>query len=259
MMKNPITLNFLLFIGFLVIGYSVSTKFYHSDFGEISNASILMTTGGSKSIQSLNNGQRNILLIGVNTINASEAQLESLWLVTNLSSDSILRMLPIFPSGNETISDFEYNLYRSFKLEKQNGNLALDQQFIRVLEENNYWWSGYFVIDHVAMKKFMNLLGKADDNGEIIYRVQLIEEIPEAIEDPKKAFSIQLAIMQIACQRLAGLSQNPDLSQVIMLSPTHLLTDLDLYQFRTEWKKLFSDEHNPNCMFPTLEQSWIDN
>jgi len=259
MMKNPITMNFLLFIGFLVIGYSVSTRFYQPEYSAESSPSSLMISRSSNPIQSLNSGQRNILLIGVNTIEPSEAQLESLWLVTNLPSDSTLHMFPIFPSGNETISDFEVQLYRSFKLDKKNGRLTLGQDFIKTLEENNYWWSGYFVSDHVAMTEILNIIGEAGENRTATFGDQFILESPEGNNNPQKTFSIQLALMQSACQILSGLSQNPDLRQVFSLSPTHLLTDLDFNQFLIEWDTLLSNQQSPNCKFPTLEISRVDN
>jgi len=258
-MRNPIIMNFLLFISFLVIGYSVSTRFYQSDYDGVSNSYSLMATRSSNSIQSFNNGQRNILLIGVNNIDITKAHLVSLWLVTNLSHDSNLQMFPIFPSGNETISDFENHLLRSFKLDNLNGNQILGQDFIKLLKENNFWWSGYIVIDHVAAMEILNILGEADENGEIISGNQRNHEIPEVSDNPQKAFAIQLAHIRTACQGLSGLSPNPDLQQLLLLSPTHLITDLDLNQLLLEWNILLRNQQTPNCKFPTLEISRIDN
>jgi hypothetical protein len=257
--KNTITLNFILFISFLVVGYSVSTKFYHSDYIGLSKASSLMITSSSNSIKSLNNGQRNILLIGVNSIGTSETQLESIWLVTYLPSDPTLRMFPVFPAGNETFSDFENQLYQSFDLDNTNDGLVLGQEFNKVLENNNFWWSGYFILDHVAMTEVLNLFKETAVKGEISSKKQLIQEIPQAIDDPRKAFSIQLAIMQTACKKLSGLTQNPDWSLVTPLIPTHILTDMDFHQFMLEWEASFSSGQSPTCRFPTLELSGIDN
>jgi len=254
-MRNPIIMNFLLFIGFLVLGYSVSTRFYQSDYDDLFNSSGLVVTTSSYSIQSLNNGQRNILLIGVNTIDINKAQLESLWLVTYLPTDSNIQMLPIFPSGNGAVSDFENHLLRSFKLDNMNGNPILDQDFIKLLKNNNFWWSGYIVIDHVAAMEILSILGKVNENGEIISGDQLNNEHSEVIDNPQKAFAIQLALMQTACHGLSGLSPNPDLQQLLLLSPTHLITDLDLNQLLLEWKTLLLNQQIPNCKFPTLEIS----
>src|SRR4030043_1883971 len=177
-MKNPITMNFLLFIGFLVIGYSVSTRFYNPKYGALSNPSSVSLTKTVNSIPSLDNGQRTILLIGVNTLDPFKAKLESLWLVTNLPPDTTLQFLPIIKTGNETNSDFEGRLYSSFKLDKKNGNLTLSQDFIDLLKKNNYWWSGYFVIDHFAVVGMINSVGNSEDNEKAI------SGDPSVIENP---------------------------------------------------------------------------
>lgn len=258
-MKNQSLLNFLIFTCFLVIGYSVSTRFYRSDYGSLPDTANLMTTRSSISIQSLNNGQRSILLIGVDSIDTSKPHLESLWLVTYLPSDSTLRMFPVYPTGKESISNFEEQLHHSFAFNSNNGNLNLGHDFIKTLEENNYWWSGYFIFDHVALIKMLNHLGKLGINGQIISENQAIQEFSEAVNDPQNAFSTQLAIVQTACQKLAGLKENPDWSKITSLITTHILTDLDIPQFMMEWEASLSSQPSPNCMFPTLEISRIDN
>jgi len=258
-MRNPIIMNFLLFIGFLVIGYSVSTRFYQSDYDDLSNSYSLGVTRSSNSIQSLNNGQRNILLIGVNTIDINRAQLESLWLVTNLPPNSNLQMLPIFPPGDGVVTDFENHLLRSFKLDNKNGNPILNMDFIKILKKNNFWWSGYIVIDHVAAMEILNILGTANENEEIIPGDHLNQEHSDVIDNPQKAFTIQLALMQTACHGLSRLSPIPDLQQLLILRPAHLITDLDLNQLLLEWKTLLLNQQMPNCKFPTLEIPRIDN
>jgi hypothetical protein len=258
-MRNPIIMNFSLFIGFLIIGYSVSTRFYQPDNDGFSNSYSLTETRTINSIQSLNNGQRNILLIGVNTMDITKAQLEGVWLVTYLPDNSYLKMLPISPSGNGTVSDFEDHLVRSFNLDNKNGDPILDQDFLKLLKENNFWWSGYIVIDHVAAMKILNILGEADEYGEIISGDQINHKNPEVIDNPQKAFAIQIAFMQAACHGLSGLTLNPDLQQIILLSPTHLISDLNLNQLLLEWKSILLNQQMPNCKFPTLEISRNDN
>ena len=150
MMKNQSVLNLFFFTCFLVLGNFISTRIYHSGFNHISDVSRLITIKNTKPIQSLNNGQRIILLIGVNSIEAPKPQLESLWLVSYLPSDSTLHLLPIFPSRNGGFSDFEEKLYRSFDITGLSGN-SLSENFKNILKENNFWWSGYIIYDHTVL------------------------------------------------------------------------------------------------------------
>ena len=258
-MKNPITMNFLLFIGFLVIGYSVSTRFYNPKYGALSNPFSVSLTKNVNSIPSLDNGQRTILLIGVNSLDPVKAELENLWLVTNLPPDTTLQFLPIIKTGKETNSDFEDRLYSSFKLDKKNGNLILSQDFIDLLKVNNYWWSGYFVIDHFAVEGMFNSLVKAAVNGEVISADHSDIEIPESINNPQNTYSIELTLLQTTCQRLSRISHTPDMFNMFFLDPKHLLTDLDRNEIVIEWNAFLSNGHSPNCNFPTLEIAQNDN
>jgi hypothetical protein len=258
-MKNPITMNFMLFISFLVIGYSVSTRFYHPENSDSYNPSRMMFSTSLSSIRSLENGQRNFLVIGVNTLDPFEAKLESLWLVTNLPPDPTLQFLPIYNVGNETESDFETHLYRIFKIEKKNDKLVLAADFMEVLKENNYWWSGYIVIDNVGMEEIINKLGKVNENVEFFSANQSINEDLAIMGNPQNSFSIDLALMQTSCQFLSGFSQNPELLNYLLLDSDHVTTDLDRNQLLLEWNAISSDDQRLNCRFPTLELTFLGN
>ena len=251
-MKNPITMNFLLFIGFLVIGYSVSTRFYNPKYGVLSNPYNLSLIKTVNSIQSLDNGQRTFLLIGVNTLDPFKAKLESLWLVTNLPPDTTLQFLPIIKTGKETNSDFEDRLFNSFKLDKKSGNVILSQDFIDLLKLNNYWWSGYFVIDHIAVTGMINSIGNSEENEKAVSGDHSYNEIPENINSLQNTNSMDLTLFQMTCQTLSKISNTPDSFNLFLLDPV-LLTDLDRNEIVTEWNAFLSNGRRLKCGFPTLE------
>lgn len=258
-MKNPITMNFLLFIGFLVIGYSVSTRFYNPKYGAAFNPSHVSIIKNVNSIQALDNGQRTFLLVGVNTLDPIKAELESLWLVTNLLPDTTLQFLPIIKTGNETNSDFEDQLFNSFKLDKKNGKLILSQDFIDLLKLNNYWWSGYFVIDHIAIAGMINSIGNSVDNEKAISGDHSRNENLENIYSLQNTNSMDLTLFQTFCHILSKISKTPDSFNTFLLDPNHLLTDLDRNEIVTEWNAFLSKGLRHNCSFPTLEIAQIDN
>jgi len=257
-MKNHSILNFLVFTCFLLVGYTVSTRFYQAEYGILPSKIRLVTIGSQNSIETMNNGQRSILLISASSIDTSNPQLESIWLVTYLTSDTTLRLLPVFPTGDEPISDFQKQLNHSFNLNKNNGTYLLDQEFIKLLEDNNYWWSGYLIFDEVALSKIYNLLGSIEMNGKEISGEQALKELPEVLDDPHAAFSSQVAILRSACHKFMEFNHNPDMSQIISLLPNHIFTSLDFNQLQTELETLYSSEHNLTCRFPTLEITRIE-
>jgi hypothetical protein len=258
-MRNPVITNFLLFIGFLVVGYSISTRFYTSDYSGLSNTYYIRLTRSSNSIQTLDNGQRNILLIGVNSIDITKARLESIWLLTSLPQTSTIQMFPIYPSKNSTVSDFEKHLLLSFKLENNSGKPVLDQDLINFLKENNFWWSGYIVFDHVAGDQFLNLLSEGDQNGYTNLKHQINEDYSEATFSHQKAFELQLSLMRTVCHGLSGLSPNSDLEKVFLFSPAHLFSDMDLNEVFLEWSNEIQDNKIPKCLFPTQVNTQVNN
>jgi hypothetical protein len=217
----------------------------------------LVATGSQNSIETMNNGQRSILLINATSLNKPNPHLESIWLATYFTTDTTIQLLPIFPAGTQPISDFEEQLDHSFNLDKQNGALILDQDFINVLKNSNYWWSGYIVFDEVAMTKIFNLIGGIDLNGRTLTGEQVVEEFSMLLDNPQEAYSSRIALLQSACHKFQEITPDPDMPQLISLLPNHFITDLDSSQLQTEMQSLYSTTRKPTCKFPTLEISQV--
>jgi hypothetical protein len=252
MMKNQTILNLFFFTCFLVVGNFLSTRIYHSGYNQITDASRLLTIKNIKPIQTLNNGQQIILLIGVDSLAAAKPKLESLWLVSYLPSDATLHLLPIFPSRNGIFSDFEKKLNRAFDITAISGN-SLSADFRNILKENNFWWSGYIIYDHASLMELFKDFNKENIDKQILSIDQAIQALSGVNDDPEKAFSAQFAIIQTSCQKMSEVSQISDWSPVISLITDHVVTDLDNSQFFQEWEVKLSSPQNLDCRFPTME------
>lgn len=256
-MNKPFSFSFLFFTCFLVIGYSVSTVVYRAD-DEASTAISKGMKPEVDAIQALDNGQRSILLIGVDAIHNSNPKLTSLWLATYLPPDMNIHLLPIFPAGNKTISEAEIHLYRSFGLSRENGNLVPGEEFLKVLEENNYWWSGYFVFDQFAQSKVLSFLSGDEASSSETDGLTGTGGSVDVVDDHQKAFTDQLAMIQSVCQNMAGFSQDPDWLLISSLIPDHVLTDLNIHQLNSEWETTLSNGRHTSCRFPTLQVTRVD-
>lgn len=256
-MKNPITMNFILFISFLIIGYSVSTKFYHPSYAFSSGSSLSISTN-SNSIQSLKNGQHTFMLILVDTLDPDTANLESIWLITNLPPEATLQVFPIYPTSSGSITAFEDQLLHCFKLDNKNDRLTIDQITIKFLEENNYWWSGYFIIESDSLSEILDTLTPTLDFGVITVKDEYVSDQHGKENDPQNIFSYQLAQMQTICNRLSEISQTSSSISDILTNRKNLATNLEPAQLETELKKLISTKQQLNCTFPTLEISQIN-
>jgi len=257
-MKNQTVLNLIFFTCFLVIGNLISTRIYHSSSNHIPDVSRLITINNTESNQTLNNGQHSILLIGVDALDTPKPQLESVWLVSYLPSDSTLHVLPIFPSRNVVLSDFEKKLYQTFDITEISSN-SLSENFNNFLKENNFWWSGYIIFDHTALLELSNDYSKENIFKQNMSMDQAIQALTTVNDDPEKAFSAQLAIIQTACQKMSGIKQIKDWSPIISMIPDHVVTDLGINQFIKEWDVKLSPLHTLHCRFPTLEIPKNDN
>jgi hypothetical protein len=256
-MKNHSLQFFAIFICSLVAGYTLSTRFYPSDFNLLRSSLRVVTAQDKKSIDALSTGQRSLLIISVSSLKALDPHLESVWLATYLPTGSDLRLLSIYPTGIQPISDFEAQLIQSFGLDKKAGQLVLDQDFISALENDNYWWSGYIVLDEVAMAGIFDVLGGLEMKGQTLSGEQVISELPDALEQPGAAYSFQIAMLQSACKQFARFTSDADLSQVSLLLHRHMFTNLQSDQLKTEFQSLMASERHTACKFPMLEKSQI--
>jgi hypothetical protein len=256
-MRNHSLLFFTLFICSLVVGYTFSARFYPSDLNFFTSSLRVVTAQDQKSIDTLSTGQRSFLLIGVSSLNTLKPNLESAWLATYLPTGSDVRLLSIYPTGNKPISDLEAQIIQSFGLDKKNGQLILNQDFQNVLVAKNYWWSGYIILDEVAMADISDLLGGIDMQGQILTGNQIITKLADVLDQPKEAYAFQIAMLQSICKQFSHLSSNADLSQVGTVLHHHIVTDLRSDQLRTEFQSFMAGEHQPTCKFPMLEKSQI--
>lgn len=252
-MKNFNLLYFIIFILALITGYLISTQFTFQDLDSQSPSLQILSAHAQNSIQTMDNGQLSILLVGSSAIQAQDVHLESIWLLTYLPSDTIIRLLPIFPSGRQAISDFDKRLEQSFQVEKSRGTFTLGQEFITALEAKNYWWSGYIVFDDMALGKMIDLVGGIELKGKILSGEQVLQELPEAVNEPDEAYISQMSILRSICRKISPYAQRHDLTQLGALIPKHVLTDLDLGQLQGEWQSLYSERQAPVCSFPMLD------
>jgi hypothetical protein len=256
-MKNHYLLFFTLFVCSLVAGYIFSARFYPSDFNLFDSSLRVVSAQENKPIESLSTGQRSILLITTSSLNTVNSNLESVWLITYLPSSSDIRLLSIFPTGHQPISDLEAQLVNSFEMNKKNGKLALDQDFLEILAAENYWWSGYLVMDEIGLAGVLDLFGGIEMRGHSLSGDQVISELPDASAQPGDAYSYQIAMLQSACKQFSRSASSIDLSQIHSLLSRHIFTDMLSDQLKTEYQSLLAGERQPTCKFPMLEKSQI--
>jgi len=223
----------------------------------LSGPVVKVTTEHQEAIASLDNGQRSLLLVAASTITGTSPHLEGLWLATYFPTDTTIQFMPIYAAGNNTLSSLEQQLELTFQIDQTGSTPRLGEEFLRLLEENNYWWSGYIVFDEVSLAKATQQTGDVAPNGKAVTDTAASKASLRALEDPLDGYSSQVALLQSMCRQI-NTGTAPGVAQWISLIPSHILTDLDASQLQVEWETLASNPPDRTCRFPTLEISRVE-
>ena len=125
-------LTFLVFIG---LGFTVGSNIWDNNATQI-ETSLPKTI--PEPLLSLPDGERILLLAGVDHVNTNHPQLQSLWLLTYYLEDAPIQFLPIYPSGINPPTALERTLIDSFSLVNDNGLLRLPT----AAEARTFWHDG---------------------------------------------------------------------------------------------------------------------
>ncbi len=196
-------------------------------------------------------------MIASSSVSSSTPNLEAVWLASYIAGDNNIRWLPILPSGDRSISVLERNLSDAFSLEIKDGNINISEDFLKVLEDNNYWWSGYIVLEEHSLVQVLRQLGRIEVNGYTFTTNQVMEQLPIDLGNPQAAYEAQTAVLQSACRKLSQILNQTTWPQNFPNFPQNLITDLDTELLRAEISSMVASNQQLTCRFPMLEISGI--
>ena len=125
-----IFLMFGIFIGFMVGGILAASAV--TGTGGTTNPAVLVPGIKLDSSGAAPNGQRNILLIGVDQLDNATPHLEGLWLLMNVAASNQITLLPLYPAtpGKEVMDPAQ--LISRFHLDS---NGYPDTDFLSIIQE----------------------------------------------------------------------------------------------------------------------------
>ena len=147
-------------------------------------------------------GQRNTLVILVDSLSASPSRLEGLWLVGQLSANPQLVFFPIFPAS-AAAGEWE----RLFGLDSQ-GQPA--PTFLEYLASRNIRWDHYLIVDHASLAELIELAGRIQWDGQQLSGPAVVAKMPSAQFEPLAALQAQAFVAQELCKNTAALLQSAD-------------------------------------------------
>ena len=200
--------------------------------------------------------QRNLLVIGVDDLSSPDPRLEAVWLVIYMPANPPFMLLPVYPSPSSIPLESDSlspDLAQLFRLHESK---APRVEFLSALESKGLWWTGYLILDEVALSDVVEFLGGA---GELstLDGASTIASLPRAAEDAQQALISQARLLQELCSNVARLSLDDRwrLPHLFSLIPAHAVSDLDLEQVATEWQELLQHASEVACEYPSLAQT----
>lgn len=224
---------------------------------------IEQTAAMSDSIPAMANGQRSILLVTVDKLDALHPRLTGVWAVLYVPANPRLTLLPIFPAFSAGSGE---QLVNSFGIQQEAGSRKLDPAFLSLVEEQIPWWSGYILLDQAALAEVVDLWvyspANPSDSSPLgssapleKYGSRVVSGLPNAQDDPYSALFSQASLYQELCWGLAWSETGSEGSQArerITRIKNHFSTDLDLETILTEIQDLRGLGGSLVCEFPTL-------
>ena len=192
------------------------------------------------------NNQFNLLIIGVDDAEKSDAQLESIWLVAHADDTSNVTLIPVFPSPEDPVQNLI--LAEAFYLKNDKpGN-----EFWEAMRNTNLWWKGYIIIDISAAINMIDMMGGIKIHDRLLNGTQTVSSVPPWESDPLTAVKCQMLLLDGLCNQIAE-------NQTYNLQAA---SELILYNIRpiTKTSKVFTNltaqselRGKLTCTFPTLE------
>lgn len=197
--------------------------------------------------------QRNLLVIGVDDIDAEIPGLRSVWLIIFMPNTPHFMLLPIYPTGTFTDTNHPStigSLPESFHLDR--GKTPHDS-FFKALEVKEIWWHAYILLDDTALLEISNFVGRNGGDSSS-YPKDVFKNTPDPENDPLGSLLGQAEFVQLLCKQTTHLSDVERSQYLKLLTKVegHLRSDLDLDTTIMEWQQLVKQGGNITCEFPTL-------
>lgn len=196
------------------------------------------------------NGQKNILVIGVDDLESEVPRLVGVWLLIYFPEKPNITFAPIFPDPLGSFISANSGFIESFTLDEDD---SPSHTFVDQLHQKDLWWHGYIVIDSYAVAEAVEFFNQVSEEEKTVgnksfYSTSWADEFPPGI-------AAQTDLLNKLCKQAATLSDETDISRILALVPTHFSTDMSMITIIQDWHSLISPVTNLVCEFPIQKAS----
>jgi hypothetical protein len=204
------------------------------------------------STASLANGQRGLLVLGVDRLASPGPRLQSAWLVAYFPGKSLVTLVPLYPQAAVLPSPSGHSLERAFQLDAAG---APSPEFLERLQEMRLAWSGYLVIDEIGMIALLDFVGGVTLEGRELDGAIAVGAVPLPWLDPAAALHGQSELLAAACRKVSQAAPPGDVQQFLAEIQPYIRTDLNLSQVTKDWFDLVGNQNVLACEFPLASAS----
>lgn len=210
-------------------------------------------------------GQRNILIIGIDRLEAAEPRLESIWLALYVPTSPKITLMPIYPSLTQNQTGYKTNqdaaLARGFGLDDKH---KPDLSFLKSLQDRGLWWNNFIVLDELAMVQVIDLTDPVGEKGEMdqegayqLNGIRTLADLPLPWENPLAAVLSQAKLLADLCHEAPKVQSGTQVETSIFSDQLshHLVTDINPDQIRKDWSNMMGIGTGISCEFPSLKAS----
>ena len=238
-----------------------------------------------QSIPTLGQGQRSFLIIVADDLTKTNPKIQSIWLAVYISNDPPITILPIYPSVTKAAVIYDPQIEESAQISSYKGISQPNQSLIKQLKARHFWWSGYILLDTVAINQIHSIYHQnssssqgwpqyqgtpypigadsedhlsANDQsivGNLTDKQSAITGSP-AYESASPAVDLSLLFQEI-CADIARSDMRTNTNKLKKLYPDHLTTDIKMKILASEWKQILSGSKNFSCSFPALDEKYL--
>jgi hypothetical protein len=197
-------------------------------------------------------GQRNLLVIGVDYLSASQPQLESVWLVMYFPGKLDFTFMPLYPQPADQKSLQDSTLVASFSQDEAG---RPSKAFLQQLT-SQAWWNNYLVLDQDAMIALIDLVGGFTTGEGNIQGAKAIAGIAPASQDASAAYYDQASLLSNLCLQIQ--IHPPSIESIVATFrklEANMVTDLDIKTILEEQPLVSRANLNLHCDFPLLTSS----
>jgi len=202
-------------------------------------------------IEMPNNGQRNILFIGVDDLSKESPELVGIWLLMYFPGNSNLTLAPVNP---KIWSQYQTSTAQTSEFTSVIKNGSLDKKLLNQLHQEEIWWHGYVLLDSTAVIEAVHISNQVNDL-EAFSTFNSVND-PFLSDEPNlTGIDYQTDLLKYFCQQTNYFTIETDISKILALIPVHIRTNLNLISIIQDWKSLITQENDLVCEFPLQRAS----